>query len=197
MQTAANEELARHDDYRAEASEIKKVTHQNLPTKLDVGCSFRKPTGYWGTDKYPFTGVDQVFDHATFPWPLPDNHFTEIRLWHILQYLPDARMVMEEVWRIAEPGAKVLIGVPYYSSITAFGDRNKSFFNEHSFNDFTDRSWYREERAVFAPKAYFELTKLEFHTTGRLRRLLPFKNILRHFLWNIIDEMEVHLTVKK
>ena len=65
------EHLARSDDFRANETELKSTLPENMPVKIDLGCAFRKPDGYWGTDVKPFRGVDQVFDHAKLPWPLP------------------------------------------------------------------------------------------------------------------------------
>ena len=194
----AKEEIsARKNEFRAKPTKLKIKLPNNLPVKLDLGCCFRKPQGYWGTDVSTFTGVDQVFDHTIYPWPLPSNHFKEVRAWHILQYLPDVEKTMEEIWRVAKKGAKVTIGVPYYMSVYGFGDRNKSFFNERTFDAFTEeKSWYGNEMAQLS-KAKFKIIYKKLKTTGRVRKLIPFKGFFRYFLWNIIDEMEIHLEVIK
>ena len=196
MIVTKKELLAREDSYRAKkivgSSKTKKI-----PVRLDVGCCFRKIEGFWGTDIYKFSGVDQVFDHTKYPWPLPDNHFLEIRLWHIMQYLPDTDATMKEIWRICKDGAKIIIGVPYFMSTMAFGDRNKSFFNENTFKAFTDDSWYQEQIETYTSNARFKIVLQELRTTGKWRKFIPFKGLFRYFLWNIIDEMEVHLVVDK
>ena len=193
MQTSQKDLNSRKDTFRAKKTDSK----SKIPTKLDVGCCFRKPEGYWGTDVIHFTGVDQVFDHTKYPWPLPENHFEEIRLWHIMQYLPDTEATMKEIWRIAASNAKIIIGVPYFMSLLGFGDRNKAFFTERTFDAFTENSWYAEEKKSFTSGAKFEITYQKLRTTGKYRKFIPFKGFFRHFLWNIIDEMEIHLKVKK
>lgn len=168
-----------------------------LPTKLDVGCAFRKPAGYWGIDRVKFEGVDQVVDILKFPWDLPTNHFEEIRLWHILQYTTDLEATMAEVWRIARPDARVIIGVPYFMSALAFGDRPRSFFTEHTFDVFTDASWYGQHQNSYLGPVKFRETKKILRTTGRWRKFIPFRSLLRFFLWNIVDELELELRVIK
>jgi hypothetical protein len=191
-----------HDKYRASASTVqdsKQIDWKSVPSKLDLGCCFRKPEGYWGTDMAAFTGVDQVFNHAVLPWPLPESHFEEIRAWHILQFLPDINGVMREIWRTGKHGAKVTIAVPYYMSHIAFGDpANVSFFNELTFKVYTaEESWYAEEADVLYADARFRLVKQSKRSTGRLRRYLPFKKFFSVFLWNIYDELVVELEVVK
>jgi SAM-dependent methyltransferase len=190
-----------HDSYRAKKSTIAKhgdIDWKNVPDKIDLGCCFRKPEGYWGTDFAEFTGVDQVFNHAETPWPLPDDHFKTVRAWHILQFLPDINGVMREIWRISKPGARVTISVPYYMSHIAFGDpANVSFFNELSFAPYTENSWYAEEANALYSKSHFTIIKQEKRTTGRLRKFIPFKRVLGTFLWNIYDELVLELEVQK
>ena len=165
--------------------------------KIDVGCAFRKPKGYWGIDKVKVPGVDQIVDLTKFPWPLPNNYFNEVRLWHILQFLPETVRTMEEVWRIAKPNAKVIIGVPYFNTSMAFGDPSHiRYFTEETFKFFTKDSWYVSQHDAYT-KAKFEIVSQEFRTSGRLRRYLPFKKFLRHFIWNSIDEIVLEMKVIK
>lgn len=169
----------------------------DLPSQLDVGCAFRKPNGYWGIDRVHVPGVDQVHDLAQFPWPLPDNHFEEIRVWHILQFLPDTVRTIEEVWRVARPNARVTIAVPYYASALAFGDPAHSrYFTEETFKFFTTDSWYIRHHGAYT-NARFTITKQELRTTGSWRRYLPGKRFLRYFLWNMIDEIVLDMVVVK
>jgi hypothetical protein len=168
-----------------------------MPKKLDVGCCFRKPKGYWGIDKVKVDDVDQLVDLSKFPWPLPDSYFEEVRAWHILQFLPETVKTMEEIWRVAKPGAKVIVGVPYYMSALAFGDPSHiRYFTEETFKYFTDDSWYISNHSAFTV-AKFKIVKQHLRTSGRMRRFLPFKGFLRYFMWNLIDELVVEMEVEK
>lgn len=170
---------------------------QSFPEKLDVGCAFRKPKGYWGIDIKNYTGVDQVVDLAKFPWDLPDNSFSEVRVWHILQFLPDTQKTLEEIWRVAKPGAKVIVAVPYFMSALAFGDPGHiRFFSERTLRAFTEDSWYIAHQSDYT-SARFSLIRQQLRTTGKLRKFIPFKSFLRYFLWNIYDELLVELKVEK
>lgn len=79
--------------------------------KLDVGCGWRKENGYVGLDIRDIEGVDIVHDVCEFPWPLPYNCCTEIRMvlvWCCIE--PKYRIkFMDELWRIAKPGCVVSI----------------------------------------------------------------------------------------
>lgn len=170
---------------------------KKMPRKLDVGCSFRKPKGYWGIDKVKVADVDQLVDLSKYPWPLPDNYFSEVRVWHILQFLPDTVKTMEEIWRISKSGAKVLIGVPYYMSALAFGDpAHIRYFTEETFKFFTEDSWYISNHNAYTVAKY-KINKQQLRTAGRLRKYIPFKRLFRFFTWNLIDELIVEMEVEK
>lgn len=150
-----------------------------------------------GIDRVKIRSVDQKINLSKFPWPLPSNYFKEIRLWHILQFLVDTIKTMEEVWRVGKPGAKVIIAVPYYMSALAFGDPGHiRYFTEETFKFFTTDSWYISNLGSYT-QARFRIVKMELRTTGRFRRFLPFKKILRYFLWNLVDELVLEMEVIK
>ena len=170
---------------------------KKIPHKLDVGCAFRKPEGYWGIDRIKVKDVDQIVDLTKFPWPFRENSFKEIRLWHILQFLPDTVKTMEEVWRIAKPDAEIIIAVPYFMSALAFGDPSHiRYFTEETFKFFTNDSWYISNLKSYT-KARFEILNQRLMTTGKIRRFLPFKRFFRFFFWNVIDMIYIEIKVKK
>jgi hypothetical protein len=170
---------------------------KQLPTKLNVGCAFRKPAGYWEIDQVNVPGVDQVHDLTKFPWPLSDNYFEKIRVWHILQFLPNTVRTMEEVWRMAKSNARVVISVPYYASALAFGDpAHIRYFTEETFKFFTTESWYIQHHRAYT-EARFEITSQQLRTTGSWRRWLPMKRLWRYFMWNMVDEIVLELKVIK
>jgi predicted SAM-dependent methyltransferase len=165
--------------------------------KLDVGCAFRKPRGYFGIDKVKVPGVDKIVDLTKFPWPLKDNSFDEVRLWHILQFLPETVKTMEEVWRVSKPHAKIIIAVPYYMSALAFGDPSHiRYFSEETFKYFTNDSWYISHHSAYT-KAKLKIIRQEMRTSGKFRKYLPFKRFLHYFAWNLIDELVLEMEVEK
>jgi len=99
---------------------------------------------------------------------------------------------MEELWRICRDGARITVRGPYYKSHYAFGDpTHRHFFTENSFVFFADSHMHS-----FYSHARFKVERTRLVTHG-LRLLLPFKRFLNFFLWNIFDEIEFTLLVKK
>lgn len=83
--------------------------------KLDIGCGFSRREGYVGLDKRALDGVEIVHDLEVFPYPIPDNTFTEIRAHHVFEHIKPWFTVdlMNELWRIMKPDGLLRVDVPY------------------------------------------------------------------------------------
>lgn len=92
------------------------------PRILDVGCGVNKYPGAVGIDRLPGTAADIVHDLDRFPWPVEDSSFDEIRLIHVIEHVADVIATMEEIHRIARPGARVVIVTPHYTDFSSFCD---------------------------------------------------------------------------
>jgi SAM-dependent methyltransferase len=113
------------------------------PKILELGCGANKTPGAVGVDRVDGPGVDVVHDLSRFPWPFPDNAFDEIRLSHILEHLDKILPAMEEIHRIARPGAQVLIWTPHYSSMNSWTDPTHCVhMGFHSMDSFTKEARY-------------------------------------------------------
>jgi len=89
---------------------------------LDVGCGNNKAPGAWGIDLDPRSQADVICDLDKFPWPLRSDHFEEILCNHILEHVADVMRFMEEVHRVARPGALVKVVTPHYTSPSSYAD---------------------------------------------------------------------------
>ncbi len=49
----------------------------------------------------------------------PPNHFDVVTLWHVLEHLPDPRVLLAEVNRILKPGGVLFVGVPNFGGCEA------------------------------------------------------------------------------
>ena len=104
---------------------------------------------------------DVVHDLNQFPWPFADNSFDEIYAKDVLEHLGNLVRVMEEIHRIARPGAKIFIVTPHYSCPNSWRDpthqQHLSFF---SFDYFTGKNQWN-----FYTKVRFKKTKtvLQFY----------------------------------
>jgi len=76
---------------------------------LDVGCGRAKYPGAIGLDVNPLTDADVIADLNRFPWPFPDSTFDRVLCHHIVEHVTDLVRFMEEIHRIARPGALVEI----------------------------------------------------------------------------------------
>lgn len=91
-------------------------------SKLHLGCGTDIKKGYVNVDIERLPGVDVVHDLNKFPYPFKDNSFDLIEMHHVMEHLDNPLRVIEELWRIAKKGGRVVIAVPHWSHFTAWGD---------------------------------------------------------------------------
>lgn len=162
--------------------------------KLHLGCGKGKRKGYINVDVIEAVNPDVVWDLNVFPYPFDDNTFEEILAYSILEHLDDVVGAMEEIHRIARPGAVVEIGVPYWDSYGFATDpTHKHMFTEHTFEFFTGSSDYE-----FITTARFKLINLERHYHPKLRWMPEFlKERLKYLLKEVVVGLHVTLEVVK
>ena len=165
-------------------------------TKLHLGCGTKIFNGWLNVDKFS-KKADIKVDLDKIPWPLPNNHFTEIYLSHVLEHLYDVQATMDEIWRISKKGAKVTIIVPHFSGMAAPSPFHKHTFNSQSMNYFTEESNETYGKAKFKIKStkiyWYPSTDKEYISKSILRKVAyylgEFLNVLinanRHFFERI------------
>ncbi len=90
---------------------------------LDLGCGPKtKKPGSIGLDKRPAPHVDVVHDLNVYPYPFPNDEFDWIEMSHIIEHVDRPLHLMNEVQRIAKPGATIRLITPHYSSQLSYGD---------------------------------------------------------------------------
>jgi hypothetical protein len=106
---------------------------------LNLGCG-RSPLPAWvNLDLAAGPGVDVVADLdacRTTPLPFVDDSVSRLRMIHVLEHIGDTLALMQELHRIAEPGALMLIHSPYGSSDDAYEDpthRQRFFMNSFAY----------------------------------------------------------------
>ena len=118
---------------------------------LDLGCGRSKVPGALGIDSSVRSDADIIYDLNTFPYPFGDNTFDVIHCHGILEHLSNLSAVMEEIWRIAKPDARIDIVAPYFTSVDSFTDlTHKHFFSARSMDyltgEFPEYGYYSTAR---------------------------------------------------
>ncbi len=152
------------------------IDTSKTPT-LDVGCGNDKIPGAVGIDLVAGPQIDIVHDLDRMPWPVQTSAFDVIRLWSVMEHLHDVVAVMEEVHRVARPGAIVLIGTPHFSSANAYTDPTHVHFLSGRFLDYFVQGTEMSGHYGFYSKARFALlerrvTLSPFWARLRITRLM-------------------------
>jgi hypothetical protein len=81
---------------------------------------------------------------------------------NVLEHLPETIKTVEELHRIAAPGAKVTIRVPYWNSPDMITDpTHKANFNQHTFEYFDPAQRHCLERPYYST-ARFRIQKIDY-----------------------------------
>lgn len=168
--------------------------------RLNIGCGTDIRDGYVNTDIVLLPGVDIAFDNNNFPYPFPDEIFSEILLINVLEHLPDTIGTIEELYRISKNAGELIIRVPYWNSLEMSTDpTHKSFFNEKSF-DYFDPSKQLCIRRPYYSNARFKIRSLGvwIYLNGRyilIKHDVVCKMLLgvSHYLSNIVRLIEFTL----
>lgn len=101
--------------------------------KLNLGCGLKKINGYINVDNRLPCGPDLAHNLNVFPYPFADNYAAEIIMDHVLEHLDDPLAVLQELFRISAPGAKIFINCPHFSGNWAHPG-HKSAIGVHLFD---------------------------------------------------------------
>ena len=138
--------------------------------KLNLGCGFKKREGWVNTDVESECNPDIQIDLEKFPWPFDDNSCDEILLEHVLEHvgadIDTHKMIMQELYRIAKPGAKISIIVPHPRSDSFLADPTHvrpiigstlEMYSKKNCKIFIEKQWATTPLAIYW-NIDFELT---------------------------------------
>jgi hypothetical protein len=94
-------------------------------SRLNLGCGRNILPGWVNVDAAALPGVDLVADLdacAGQPLPLSADSVEEMLLSHVLEHLRHPLPLMQELWRVAKTGSRLVVRAPYGSSDDAFED---------------------------------------------------------------------------
>jgi SAM-dependent methyltransferase len=120
-----------------------------LPLRLNVGCGRNILDGWVNLDIAALPGVDIVADLDNCresPLPFDDDSFDEFLLSHVIEHIRDPLALMQELHRIARPGARMVLRVPHGASDDAFEDPThvRQYFHG-SFGYFSQPFYWRAD----------------------------------------------------
>jgi SAM-dependent methyltransferase len=115
--------------------------------RLNVGCGHNILEGYLNLE--PLQGVDIVADLdacAEIPLPIESNTIDEFLLSHVIEHIKSPLPLMQELWRVAKPEAKLVMRVPHGASDDAWEDPThiRSYFTG-SFGYFSQPLYWRAD----------------------------------------------------
>lgn len=104
------------------------TSHDNLV--LNLGCGKHPIPGWFNIDQTPpdeYVGMFWIADlddpTLELPWgdsPQPEEGFVGVYASHVIEHLRNPLTMMQEVWRVCEPGAVAVFKTPYGSSDDAW-----------------------------------------------------------------------------
>lgn len=146
---------------------------------LHVGCGRSKEPGAFGIDIRPFPGVDLVHDLDRFPYPLESNRFDRVLAIDVLEHLEHFVGVVEELHRVAKPGAELVVTAPFATSLYRHHDpTHRRGLTRLSFDYFipgTELAKYGYSEATFRRKLFGYSLNEERGIVGRLVRSLAIR----------------------
>jgi SAM-dependent methyltransferase len=106
-------------------------------------------SGWLNLDVVPGDGVDIIHDLdtcAAHPLPLEPDSIEEFLGSHLLEHIRHPLPLMQELHRVARPGARAVFRLPYGSSDDAFEDQThvRPYFL-HSFGYFSQPFYWRAD----------------------------------------------------
>jgi len=170
--------------------------------KLNIGCGHNILPGYTNLDRSHDVGADIIFDLEHCGGrrlPFPDDHFDEILASHIIEHIRNILPLMQELHRVAKPGAYLILRTPFGSTASAFDDPT------HIRYLFPSSYWYFGQpayaRADYGYRGDWDLEEVGLTVLPQLAEKLEDAGIAIEFavthLNNIVHEMIASLKCVK
>lgn len=145
---------------------------------VDLGCG-RLKKGRIGVDRYDNPGVDYVMDLNARDLSLPfkDGQIHSIISHHCMEHIGEGFIhLMEECWRVLEPGGLLRIIVPLFPSRSAVEDPDHCrYFMTNSFAAFCGKPGQPHWHESFAtPYTTARFTQVDQDYTGDLPGVEPW-----------------------
>ena len=158
---------------------------------LDLGCGLNKSPDAIGLDIWRGSNADVVSDLAGPRLPFRDDVFEKVTLTHVIEHIPDAVHLIEEIGRITVDGATIEGATPRFSSSGSYADPTHCHhfacrtFDYLSFSDGRRGVMFRILSILYKPGP------IRLRTKGptRLRRVSVRLRFNRVFAWVGIERL--------
>lgn len=168
--------------------------------RLHLGCGRTILKGWVNVDQVSLPGVDFTADLNACRvqrLPVADDSVDEFLLSHVIEHIPDTLSLMQELHRIAKPGAVLTARTPYGSSDDAWEDPThvRAYFIQ-SWGYFSQPYYWR---ADYHYRGDWQPEKLELVVDRHDNEGLAPKDILARVFTdrNVVEEMVATLRCVK
>ena len=142
--------------------------------KLNLGCGKDLKEGYVNIDIVDYGG-NIIHDLNSYPYPFEENTFDEIYASHVLEHLNNFHNAVSELYRIAKPGAIIIVYAPFFLNTKFFGEPDHKIpFSIRTFDNYEFignrklkfyEKWKLNHRTNYRGKAQFEIIEKKFITS--------------------------------
>lgn len=171
-----------------------------IPKRLHLGCGKTILPGWVNLDLLPGAGVDVVADLdkcGEVPLPFEADTFDEFLAAHLFEHIRNPLPFMQELHRVAKPGAKAVFRVPYGSSDDAFEDPThvrRCFMN--TFGYFSQPFYWR---ADYGYRGDWKTERIRLMVSKKRHQGKSIESVMEEVmhLRNVVLEMSVDLVALK
>jgi ubiquinone/menaquinone biosynthesis C-methylase UbiE len=135
-------------------------------TKINLGCGTNILKGWINLDCAPLAGVDVVHDLNVLPLPFEDESADEILCEDVLEHV-DYIPLLKECHRILQPGGRMRIEVPHFTSSNNYVDpTHRNMFATKTFNFFCADTFEGKTRSYYFGFKFSSITdkQITFYT---------------------------------
>ena len=148
---------------RLDCEELEHLTGPQQGLKVNLGCGKDIRVGWINLEKAKLPGVDVYHDIAHVPLPFATNSCREVLCKDVLEHL-EYLPVLRDIHRILQPGGRVTIQVPHFTSKDAYSDpTHRTLFTRNTFNYFINTHF----RSYYFDFSFSKITKIHIHFDRR------------------------------
>jgi ubiquinone/menaquinone biosynthesis C-methylase UbiE len=130
---------------------------------LELGCGARKrhPEAIC-IDAIEYDGVDIVGDIYEELQKFPENCVRAVYSYHCFEHLPDIGAVLDELARVMQPDAELIVVAPHFSNPYFYSDcTHRVSFGLYTFAYFAEENLFSRKVPRYAKSVDFELRSVK------------------------------------